>query len=460
VTVVPDSDGAIANDLRLEAATASLDLEGRLRTFGFSAELIRTSHLMWTIFEGDATAVAQTQIDGWNEVFPFEYRVGRDGRDTAVRRMVEDLRDRFTNPAGDAWVRRAAKRVAIAFKAGISLTTMIAIGGVTALHIQDLLSLRYDCSKDERHHINDVFLRLRSLECDVYSSLYMLEIHAEAQRAREHIASLFRDGIASSVDAASEDGRQLRCQTARSSKSARGVLEKASEIAAAAEQSAVAMRYAAQTAGGLINTIEHTRAEVDAAAQIALKASVQAGQAVEMSETLSVHAKSIESISGLIRDIAGQTNLLALNATIEAARAGDAGRGFAVVAQEVKSLASQTARATDDIVNRIAAIQAATSSTVTSNANISETVTEVQESAARIRFAMDEQARTVSAITASIDETAIAAHSMSNTIAAIHEETALVASDINRVGSGFDTLDRHMVELKNSAAEFSVRVAS
>ena len=80
--------------------------------------------------------------------------------------------------------------------------------------------------------------------------------------------------------------------------------------------------------------------------------------------------EAIESILSLIRDIAGQTNLLALNATIEAARAGDAGRGFAVVAQEVKSLASQTARATDDITTKITAIQQATRQTVEANGSI------------------------------------------------------------------------------------------
>ncbi|MGJ3629111.1 methyl-accepting chemotaxis protein [Sphingomonas sp. MMS24-JH45] len=120
------------------------------------------------------------------------------------------------------------------------------------------------------------------------------------------------------------------------------------------------MRDAASTAAGLICAIEDARAEVETAAGTANRAAAHAGDAGRASETLSSHAQSIELILGLIRDIAGQTNLLALNATIEAARAGDAGRGFAVVAQEVKSLASQTARATDGIAAKIAAIQTAT----------------------------------------------------------------------------------------------------
>jgi methyl-accepting chemotaxis protein len=200
--------------------------------------------------------------------------------------------------------------------------------------------------------------------------------------------------------------------------------------------------------------IEEARSEVEIAADVATRAGGQASEAVKVSRALSAHVEAIESILGLIRDIAGQTNLLALNATIEAARAGDAGRGFAVVAQEVKSLASQTARATDDITTKIAAIQQATKQTVEANHSIQQTVEEVQTSADRIRGAMETQAQTVTMITAAVDETALAADSMSSTIAAIRADTETVASEIDEVEKSFNHVDEQMSKFKVATSQF------
>jgi len=270
----------------------------------------------------------------------------------------------------------------------------------------------------------------------------------------------FRTNISASLARAIDDSRGLRERTGLTSHAARGMLGKTSEVAAAAEQSALAMREAAHTAAGLIRAIEESRAEVEVAAQIATRAADRSVHAVAISEVLSDHALAIESILGLIRDIAGQTNLLALNATIEAARAGDAGRGFAVVAQEVKSLASQTARATDDIAAKIAAIQAATRQTVEANGAIRDIVGEVQTSAERIRTTMETQAQTVTMITAAVDETALAADSMSTTISTIRSDTENVAGEIDHLEAGFRRVDGELSKLETIAGDFVSKIAA
>jgi methyl-accepting chemotaxis protein len=298
------------------------------------------------------------------------------------------------------------------------------------------------------------YIRMEMIETDItLAQVSQLEA-IEAADSRGHESEQFESRVAELVLATTDQSKALTERTRATAASARGMLGKTSEVAAAAEQSAVAMREAAQTAAGLIRAIEDARGEVEVAAGVATRAGDQASQAVKVSQALSAHVEAIESILSLIRDIAGQTNLLALNATIEAARAGDAGRGFAVVAQEVKSLASQTARATDDITAKITAIQQATRQTVEANGSIQGTVEEVQTSADRIREAMELQAQTVTMITAAVDETALAADSMSSTIAAIRTDTENVAKDIDQVEQGFGRFSEQIANFKSTAQAF------
>jgi methyl-accepting chemotaxis protein len=393
-------------------------------------------------------------------------------RDNAADLVAAAVQDQFgperaerfvANYAGKVdsrWIQNVAEYGRQIVRDNTSVPAYMAARAQTATRIVAGMVERFANDPDKLGQCLGAFYRLSTFETDIIlAQVSLLEaIEAADQRGRE--SGEFERRVSELVRASTEQSKALTERTRSTAASARGMLGKTSEVAAAAEQSAVAMREAAQTAAGLIRAIEDARAEVEVAAGVATRAGDQASQAVKVSQALSAHVEAIESILSLIRDIAGQTNLLALNATIEAARAGDAGRGFAVVAQEVKSLASQTARATDDITAKITAIQQATKQTVEANGSIEDTVEEVQSSADRIREAMELQAQTVTMITAAVDETALAADSMSSTIAAIRADTENVAKDIDQVEQGFGRFSEQIAGFKTTAKDFVNGIAA
>ncbi len=180
--------------------------------------------------------------------------------------------------------------------------------------------------------------------------------------------------------------------------------------------------------------------QMDISSSIALQAVAQADETRRTVSDLRDVAAKISDVIQLIQDIASQTNLLALNATIEAARAGEAGRGFAVVASEVKTLASQTGRATEEIAAQIAAMQHATGKTVLAIDGIGATIGQINEISSSIAFAVQQQSSATIEISSSIGQAWSGAQGISVSIVSVSEASRQTAGASSKVAGAFSRL--------------------
>lgn len=434
-------------------------IEEQIDAFNPDGNLREDAAEIWDIIKCDATEIGTAFGTFWRKHLPRNGTWSDEMLNNISEASGKFFKNRFTYAAQQSWVDAIKGAVDESRKMHISLTTMI----VACSHSHKVaIKLLFKNTNQNHPKLADyveTLAILLSIEQQIITVHYNNCVQEDLNAKRKKYTDEFNVQIGNAADETATHSAALRQQALYTAQMANSMLSKASEVAAASEQSAVAMREAAQTAAGLIRVIEDTRIEVETASSIANLATQQANSGVTAIDILAEQSLSIESILGIIREIAGQTNLLALNATIEAARAGDAGRGFAVVAQEVKSLANQTSQATDEIALKISAIQNATKASVESNASIRKTVGDVCDSAARIRKAMDDQAMTVTMITASVDETALAADLMSNTISSIRRDTENVVLEINMLEQSFGQVNTKLSVLQENAERFIKHVA-
>ncbi|MGD1880296.1 MAG: methyl-accepting chemotaxis protein [Kiloniellaceae bacterium] len=281
---------------------------------------------------------------------------------------------------------------------------------------------------------------------------------AEKREAMKNLADDFEESVAGKVNSVLDAAAHIDASTKEVSQLASETSEKSTQVSGAAEGASGNVASVAAAAEEMSASIAEIARRASESAKVAADAVQQAETTNQTVQSLDTAAQKIGDVVKLINEIAEQTNLLALNATIEAARAGEAGKGFAVVANEVKTLASQTTKATEEISDQINAMQQATTEAVSAIATIRGVIGQVNESTTAIASAVEEQNAATQEIGRNVQSAAADTARVSTTIAEVRSASDQTMTAIQQAVAAIDGLNGDATDLKQEVGAFLDKV--
>jgi methyl-accepting chemotaxis protein len=298
------------------------------------------------------------------------------------------------------------------------------------------------------------------VKADDLAAAQKAEQAAKEERAKKvnALTAEFDASIGKVVQAVSSQASQMETSAQSLTTTAEEATKQSATVAAASEQASANVQTVASATEELSSSIAEISRQVAQSSRIAASAVSEADKANQMVQGLVEASQKIGAVVALITDIANQTNLLALNATIEAARAGEAGKGFAVVAAEVKNLATQTARATEEIGAQINGVQGATQEAVQAIQTIGKTIGEINGIASTIAAAVEEQSAATKEIARNVEQASTGTQEVTSNITGVSQAANDTGSAAGQVLASARDLAQQSESLKAVVTRFLVSV--
>ncbi len=287
--------------------------------------------------------------------------------------------------------------------------------------------------------------RVHQLEADYANAVEVEQERGTALRA-------LQQRVTDEVEAVNEAAGEMGTVTSGVMAGVEVATREMGSVRGAAEQAAKGIQDVASASEQLSASIGEIAVQVARSAESARQAAAESKRTDASVEELASAAGRIGDVVRLIGDIAAQTNLLALNATIEAARAGDAGRGFAVVAGEVKNLAAQTARATEEIGQQIAAMQSATQGSIGAIRAISGRIEDISSLAAQVACAVEEQGAATAEIASSVQRVAVGTGAVAQAIARAEQASETIRLGTTNIAMAVKTIENRRENLRKAVS--------